>query len=338
MGSTIMAGCGRRGLVQYLPGRGFPVAFPRPTPFLRGLGLSAAALLLSVVAGAASARSVDETRPAAPSGRVTVENVAGTVVVKGWDRAEVSVRGEIASDAEFEFTGPPENVSVIVRYKEKRRHVTVNHGSNLEVQVPAGSSLEIRTVSADVTVDQVSGQDLEIQSVSGGVTVTTKGLPDTEAGRMQRLELQSVSGRVDLKATGARVEAQSVSGDVVLNLDGGEVEASSVSGTARVSAGRLDRAEISSVSGDVVFEGGFMKSGRYEFTSHSGSVDLILPADTAAEFSVDTFSGDIESEFGGEVQRSSEYTPGKELELTLGSNGPRVDVSCFSGTVHLRKR
>jgi hypothetical protein len=52
----------------------------------------AALVLATILAGSAWASAqtpVDKSRPAAADGKVSIENMAGSVKVTGWDRAEV---------------------------------------------------------------------------------------------------------------------------------------------------------------------------------------------------------------------------------------------------------
>ena len=72
--------------------------------------------------------------------------------------------------------------------------------------------------------------------------------------------------------------------------------------------------------------------------SVSASVELILPAGLGAEFSVSTFSGDITNELGPAAEKSSKWTPEKELSFTTGSGGARITVETLSGAIHIRKR
>jgi len=66
-------------------------------------------------------------------------------------------------------------------------------------------------------------------------------------------------------------------------------------------------------------------------------VVLTLPDSTSASFEISTFSGNIHSDFGGSVERTSRYTPGKRSEFSTGDGG-RVSVETFSGNVELKKR
>ena len=94
---------------------------------------------LALPAGLAAGTTVDQKHPAAPDGEVTIENMAGSIKVTGWDRAEVQVRGTIADSAELEITG-----------SERKLHVEVSPERNpmaksdIEVMVPADSAPSIR--------------------------------------------------------------------------------------------------------------------------------------------------------------------------------------------------
>ena len=118
----------------------------------------------------------------------------------------------------------------------------------------------------------------------------------------------------------------------------GELEASTVNGKLLVTGGSFDRAALESVSGGVRFEAGLSARATLSVESVSGAVDLLLPAGFGAEFSVSTFSGEVTNELGPAAEKSSKWTPEKELSFTTGSGGARITVETLSGAVHIRKR
>ena len=283
-------------------------------------------LALTMVAAAALAQEkVDQRRPAAKNGVVEISNVAGTVKVTGWDREEVAVTGTLGRGTErLDFSGSDGKTRIKVVLPTFSHHVD---GSDLEVRVPAGSRLEVNTVSAEIAVEAVSGE-LGLESVSGGITV---------GGEAKRFSAKTVSGEIEIAATNAPGRAKSVSGTITLKGVAGEVEARSVSGSIVVKGDAVSRVELETTSGDISFDAGLAKDGRVEAKSVSGTVDLRLPGATGADFDVTTFSGDITNDFGPAAKRTSEYGPGKELSFSTGGAG-RVVVKSFSGSVNLRKR
>ena len=288
----------------------------------------AAFVLATVLAGPAwlgAQTPVDQKRPAAPDGTVRIENMSGSVKVTGWDRAEVQVKGTVGAGGELAFDGSE---------KRTRVEVEAEHGnpmgvkSDLEVFVPVGSAVDVEGFQATIVVAGVTGS-VKAETVNGSINDT---------GGSKSVELQSVNGAIDLtKATG-RVKAEAVNGAVTVRDASGELEASTVNGRLLVTGGSFDRASLETVSGGVRFESVLTARATLSVESVSGGVDLLLPAGLGAEFSVSTFSGEITNELGPAAEKTSKWTPEKELSFTTGGGGTRITVKTLSGAVHIRKR
>lgn len=288
--------------------------------------LAILATAVMIAATASAQQQVNETRRASATGVVTVETISGTIKVAGWSSDEVRVTGMLGRGIErldVESVGDRTRIKVV--YPQNCRDC---EGSDLEISIPSGSRLEVETVSADVWVDQVIGV-LDIETVSGNMQLR---------GRPSEIEAETVSGDLEIQAGDAPVEASSVSGRVTLLEAGDRVKASTVSGEVLVKAVVLSMGEFEAVSGTVRIESDIAPNGRISAEAVSGTVELILPASISAEFTVQTFSGEIDNEFGPEARRTGRYTPERELNFTAGSGSARVDVESFSGMVKIRKR
>lgn len=288
----------------------------------------AALVLAAVLAGPAWAFAqtpVDKSRPAAADGKVTIENMSGSVKVTGWDRAEVQVKGTVGSGGELTFDGGEKETSIEV---EAEHGNPMGIKSDLEVFVPAGSSVSIEGFSATISVSGVTGS-VSAETVNGSIT---------HAGAARAVELQSVNGAIDVTKASGRVQAEAVNGTVTIRDASGELEASTVNGKLVVIGGSFDRAKLESVSGSVRFEAALSARATLAVESVSASVDLLLPAGLGADFTVSTFSGEITNELGPAAEKSSRWTPEKELSFTTGSGGARITVETLSGAVHIRKR
>jgi DUF4097 and DUF4098 domain-containing protein YvlB len=292
---------------------------------MRRIGMLTAVLALAAWPAVAQ-QPVNETRPAVTNGTVEVVNVSGSVRITGWDKAEVQVTGTLGKGAErLELSGGGSRTLVKVVLPQFAHHVD---GSDLEIKVPAGSSLEVETVSADIAVDRVTGT-VTSQSVSGDTTV---------AGSPRGFDVKTVSGTIGITAANAPGRTSSVSGGVTLHGVAGDVEARSVSGNVVVKGGEATRVELQTTSGDIRFEASLAKDGRLDAKSVSGTVELVLPEGTAADFDVSTFSGDITNDLGPEGRRTSKYAPGRQLTFSTGGGGARIEAKSFSGSILLRKR
>lgn len=290
-------------------------------------GLAPAALAVAAAAAPALAQSAIElSRPAPVSGIVEIENAAGSVQVRGWDRAEVEVTGELGRGAEpLELEGTDRITTIRVVLPEGCRRCD---GSDLVVRVPRGSRLEIGVESADVDVRDVAGA-LVVSSVCGEITV---------AGGPAGVSAKSVSGSIEVRGASGPLRAAAVSGDVTLRGVQGTVEASSVSGEVLVSGGAITRADLGTTSGSVRFEGELAGAAHLEASSVSGDVELLLAAGASARFDVSTFSGEIENQLGPPARRSGQLTPEKELKFVTGAGQAHVEAKSFSGTIRILRR
>jgi hypothetical protein len=276
---------------------------------------------------AAAGTPIDRHAAADPKGQVEISNTAGKVTVTGWDRDEVSVTGTLGDGSQrLDFVSSDKLTRVQVVLPNKTWHV---EDSELVVKVPAGSSVSINTVSADVSVQGVRGSQ-RLQSVSANV-VTQAAAED--------VEIKTVSG--DLTVTGSDQKGlltiTTVSGDATVTHVAGEVNGSTVSGDFRFGLGAVDRSRLRTTSGDLSLAAFLPADGRLDVETISGDVRIDLAPPLNVGFEVSSFSGDIRNCFGPKAARTDEYGPGKELRFTEGNDSARVRVKSLSGDVSVCK-
>ena len=286
----------------------------------------ATSVLLATPA-AQAVQNIDRSLPTGATPSVEISNVQGRVTVTAWDQQVVKVTGTIENDqTEFEFVGDQRHVVIKVRPESGKSHR--NHDEAiLDIKVPAGASLDINTVSADIDVQGVRGEQ-RLEAVSGGVTTVAYS---------EQLDVRTISGDAVVKGTGgkARVDVQSVSGGVTVRGVDGEVEAQSVSGNVELDLGTATRLSLETVSGNLKASLTLASDARLDAESVSGHVDVRFAKPVNGEFEFETFSGNIENCFGPKAERKSKYAPGTELRFTQGSGGARVSVDTLSGTISI---
>ncbi len=274
------------------------------------------------------ARDVDESMNAASDGHVDISNIAGSVVVNGWSRDQVTVTGELGRNVE-ELIFERNKDKITIKVKVPKKH---GHGidSDLRVSVPQNSSIDVGTVSADIDVTDVLGEQ-KLNTVSGDVT-TESSAGDVKAA--------SVSGDVEVQGDKSNNEtnANTVSGDVTVFRVAGEIRAESVSGDVVVDEGAFDRASLNTVNGEIIFEAELRDGGRFASETVNGDIDVEFLGDVSARIEIDTFNGSIRNCFGPDPERTSKYTPGWELSFTEGDGSGRVEMSTMNGDLSLCRK
>ncbi len=281
----------------------------------------AALLTLAMGAGAAAAQvQIDKRRPASPAGQVRIDDSFGSIKVIGTDGKEVAVSGRLAAGAEgLEFDGDRQEISIDVRTPEAWSYGSeddTDYRSDLEVRVPKGSSIGVRSLNTPVVQRggcghfSFHGDDEEIEGTS----------PGREAGyALAEMQVENVSGPVILKGAARGAEVTTTSGSIDV-------------------AGRdLERVELKSTAGDIRFEGSFKGDGGVSIENFSGNVQLVVPAEAAARFKLSTFSGVIDSAMGLKPTRNARRSPYMELRFSTAETDFDVSVETYSGNISLRK-
>jgi hypothetical protein len=244
--------------------------------------------LLAMVAAAGvlwADMEVNETRQAAPDAEIRIENIAGSVVVIGWDRDEIQITGTLGKNIEgIDIDGSRRSWDIEVDYPDNKN----SGGADLEIRVPRGSFLQVETISADIEVSEVEAE-AELESVSGRVEFE---------GGAESLEISTVSG--DIEAYSDRSirdgDFESVSGRITLESDlasGGRFTLETVSGNIELRLPRSVSAdfEVSSFSGSITTDFG-VKPERTSKYLPSEELNFSLGGGDA-RISVKTVSGSV---------------------------------------------
>ncbi len=259
-------------------------------------------------------------------GAVDLSLISGKIRVIGWDRSDVKISATIESGM-LRFSANSSRVSLSVDDSDesgRRGHRHNNVGdARYDVSVPRGSRLILEAVSGDITSKGSQGE-IEATSVSGDVDVTDG---------VRTVSAEAVSGSVHAAQVNGNLRTETVSGDLRAENVTGDVEASSVSGNIRLVGIQSKDVRTETVSGDIVYSGTIEPSGRYSFESHSGTLRLNIPRGAGAQFSVETFSGDLQSDFPVTIGPPGKLGRDGRIEFTIGDGRAKVTAQTFSGSI-----
>jgi DUF4097 and DUF4098 domain-containing protein YvlB len=280
------------------------------------------------LAAAAGEGSVDRKVNADPKGDVLISNVSGSVDVRGWDRNEVQVTGQLDEDVErvdVDTSGGRTTIKVIL---PRNSH---NGGdAMLEIQVPRGSTLEVSAVSADISSRGVLGTQ-RLKTVSGEITAEISG---------DDSEVRSVSGDLTVKGNGkpGSLRVSSVSGSLDLTNSAGKLDVVTVSGDARVHMGDTSEVNARTTSGTLELHAKLLREARVSVEGVSGDISLDLGSAPGLTLEIESFSGDITGCLAGGAERTSKYGPGVRLNSRTGDGSARVRAKTLSGDIEICDR
>ncbi len=290
---------------------------------------SALLLLIWVFAGLAAEASetVKQSEKASAKGRVSIENIAGTITVIGWNKKEIRVEGTLGDDVkELKFkTGKRKSVIEVIYPKHIK---TINEGADLVIMVPEQSQVQVDCISADVMASKLK-RDLELSSISGDIEFT---------GWCEELVIEAISGSVTIDGGADKISVEAISGEVQAKGKETQIEVDCVSGNVELDYELFLDFSLENVSGNIKVRGDLHPEGRFGCDVVSGDITLEVPGNVSAEFEASTFDGKIANEFGPKARRTSQYTPGRELEFTNGDGEASVELNSFSGDIKILKK
>ena len=258
-------------------------------------------------------------------GTVDLSLVSGTIRVTGWDRPDVKISAVTDGDARLRFDANSSRITLSVDHEQRRPRYSRHGDARYVVSVPRGTRLSLEAVSGDITATGSQGE-IDASSVSGSVDVT---------GGVREVNAESVSGAVRVSQVNGNLRAESVSGGVRAENVSGNVEASTVSGGIRLIDIQSRDVRTETVSGEIIYTGTIEGGGKYDFESHSGTLRLNIPRSAGANVSVETFSGDVNTDFTVVRQPGDRR---RNFEFTIGDGRARISAQTFSGGIYINHR
>jgi hypothetical protein len=211
---------------------------------------------LFTLAAQAGAQDFQKTYAIGAGGSVSIKNVSGDVIVKGYDGQGVSVavykEGRDRDKVEVEDLSSGNRVELNARYEQ---NCNCDASLRFEVSVPRAGNFDIDRVS----------------TASGNIQVT---------GINGRVGAQTASGNVLVDSITGDVDASTASGDVRVKNVAGSVNARSASGDVEAEIVRLEgngNLKFNTASGDVHVTLPANADANVEMSSFSGTINTDFP-------------------------------------------------------------
>jgi len=294
--------------------------------FWRVVRRSPAAFLTLVVGVSpivACAQQTDTTIPVQPNARIQIQNFAGSIRIRAWDRNAVRiVAGESRRD-EVRVQGRDAALTIATVSRSG-----VPSPLDYEVTVPVHASLDIVGTYTDIGVEGVRGS-VSATTVQGEVTLR---------GGDGVISLKSVEGAVRVEDATGRIEVNGVNKGLTLRNITGDIAAETVNGSIVLDGIDSDDVEAETVNGRVTYEGTIKDRGRYRFGSHSGSIIVSIPERANATIAAVTYQGTFSSRFDlPNVATDAASGPRRRANFAFGSGSARVEVESFQGSIILAR-
>ncbi len=243
---------------------------------------------------------------------ISVDTQYGSISAKPGSGNEVVVVATLKSD----------NVEVDQQQNGNRIEVASHllQGANeqtgkvdYELLIPPGSTLNLHSSTGPLSVDRLRG-DLTLEGSDAVVTIRN----------------------VD----NGYVHVRTMRGPITLtDVHNGHVEIASISGDVRLNSVTGALVQASSGSGKIFYDGDFGSGGTYRFTTHSGDIEALVPADVSADFRAHSVLGRVRHDFPLQPKHSRfPVDVGRSFVGTTGKAASEVVLRSFNGKIRLKQR
>src|SRR5262245_12825453 len=279
--------------------------------------LLAAGMFLLPVASPAAAEKLEKHFTVKGRPIVMIQNVAdGRIEVKSWKNPEIVVSASGSSNKiGLEMEQADDRIEVSAKILDTSASVS-DLTENIQLTVPEQTELQIKTQSGLIYVEQVLG-DMNLVTVNGDV------------------HLKEVSGYIIVHTTG---------GTLICTQCGGKLDFSSISGGAQVLQPSLRSVNLTTTTGNILFDGDFIRTGIYSMKSGRGLVEVRFAGTDSFDLNAQTATGNVDNraeaflkpDSHGIRHTATRYAKG--LFGSVGSGLAKVELSSFSGTIRILKR
>lgn len=313
----------------------------------RTAGTTLFCLLMTAIAYAGEL--VDEQASTSASPNVEIEHVTGVAIIKGWNKDQVKVTGELGKLSEkFIFEHDDNNVLIKVetkRYKQDWRSGDVSKGDKLTIFVPEGSKVDYTGVIADVEASALTSDgkfelvngEINLSDLSGRIKVESVNADVTMQNLTGVLSVETVNGDISGSHNGSDdLRIMTVNGDIEFTTKSPTVAVESVNGDATISLGDIRALSLTTVNGDMTASMKLLDDGDIDASSVGGSLTLNFQQQVSARFALQAHAGgDITNRLSDDKPSSAKYGPSKWLNFNVNGGKGRVDMSTVHGELRI---
>ena len=276
-------------------------------------------MLAPILAVLMAITPTDQTVQVAKGTKLDINNFAGDVNIKVWDKDAVRVEVNNSDRETVDIKQGEQTVTVRSRSLRGGRPRSLDY----TISVPSWMAITVAGTYADVTMEGV-GADVSVETTHGDVKVR---------GGSGFVSLKSVQGEITLEKAKGRVEVRAVNESIHLADISGDLSAESTNGSIildRIDSGNVD---LYTVNGNISYDGAIKDKGLYRLTTHNGLIAMPIAEKANVALTVRTYNGGFRSTFPiGDPDKRN-----KRFSVTLGNGSAHVELESFGGTIALRR-
>ena len=294
------------------------------------LGLFSVYVLSSI----SNAKEIDLKIPVKEHETIQINAEQGAFSVSGWNENFIELTGMANEDVHFES----KELTLVLQLNSNQ---PLTAQDNLEIKVPSDKEVSITANNADFILSGLKPQlinkpdsknnqltrdspNIEFSSVDGSISVVNSS---------GNFTINTINGDISILESRGIASIKSFSGNQNVEADLRDVTSSNVSGKSSYKLRTIEKLNLNNVNGDSVVESAISPAASVQMRSVKGNVQLLVPEETSAKFS-------LQSHQGGQVRNEIIEVPDvdnnpNKKNFILGDASANVSINTMSGSISI---
>ena len=272
---------------------------------------------------------------------VSLRVCEGKLKINGWERNEI--RAFVSGGNQVGFKVQQKNaqsetpvwVKVIGFDSTKDKETDADEclsGEEIELDVPRGAAVNVKSSEGETTVDsvrkatvEINGGDIFLNNIAQGIDAKTYEGDVT---------VENSSGAMTLTSTTGNIVAFDVN-----SSDIGDIfKAKTSSGAITLQKVRHRQIDVSSNSGSIRFSGEFQNGGQYNLGTQNGSISLAIPEQSSLKLNASYGFGVFNSELPLQNLQKNSASKAQSISASIGKGEATLSLITVSGAIRIRKQ
>ncbi len=213
-----------------------------------------------------------------------------------------------------------------------------NIGANVRLDLRKSDLVRASNVKGNVELTGGHGRDLELENIGGEVMINGSYSGD--------LQMSGLGKALRVQSPQTELRVEKVPGQIHMDL--GEFSGSNLVGPIRLTSNRsrdvrmeqfTNALELSLERGDITLRPVQPPAGKIDARTHTGEIELALPASAKFELKAVTNRGELNNEFGPVLKTEFDNEERRTGGTIVGSvgQGPVITLATDRGSITIRK-
>jgi hypothetical protein len=257
------------------------------------------------------------------SGVVLVDVSRGFVKIRGWDKDQVSLKGEL-DDAVKEFVFKNKDDKTLIQIVTKGRHQW-GDASVMQLLIPKNSRLKFKGIDTTFKLEELYN-GVDGKTINGDLIIENTH---------KNIDVSSMSGSVKVIKSSGHARIEVVNGSIDFSGKFNDVFLESMSGNIIADVQEIDKLTIKNMSGITTIRGEIKDEARVHLKSVNGDIFYKNVGELNAECKISSqFGGKIKNMLTKDLPEISRLNQ-SNLSFVSGDGSGQLIINTVTGSINI---